>query len=160
MKLNKLVLSRKNISLKTRGSEKVPHSTFCKTRNTGTGNDLHQDSGECCRFNIKGNVLGNVREDTWKCSGNGIKDSGECSRRFQGMFKKILSNVLEDFRGCLRIFQGMLKKIARNLNFDLCREMLLVFYSNFANKLLQSDGIKHLLSNISKENIFYTAIYN
>ena len=76
--------------------------------------NLHQDSGECYSFNIPGNVLGNVREDSGKGSkrfremllkilgnaqedsGNVQKDSRECSRRFRGMFENIPGNVKED----------------------------------------------------------------
>ena len=69
--------------------------------------NLHQDSGECYRFNIPGNVPGNVREDSGKglkrfremllkILGNAQKDSRECSRRFRGMFENIPGNVKED----------------------------------------------------------------
>ena len=69
-----------------------------KTRNTGTGKgmrgmrgtrgmftrilgNLLQDSGEYCYFIIPGNVE---------------EDSGECSKRFRGMFLKIPGNDCED----------------------------------------------------------------
>ena len=61
------------------------------------------------------------------------EDSGEWSRRFLGMFKKIpgnvqknLGNVLEDSGECPRRFPGMLKKISGNLNLDL-------FFIKFCN---------------------------
>ena len=60
--------------------------------------------------------------------GNVIKDSGECSRRFRGMFKKIQGNVRADSGECSERFRGMFKKIAVNLNFDLFLEILLAFY--------------------------------
>ena len=53
--------------------------------------NLLEDSAECYCFNIPGNVPG---------------DSGDCSRRFR----------------------GVLKKVSRNLNLDLFCEFLLIFY--------------------------------
>ena len=65
-----------------------------------------------------------------KIPGNVRKDSGECSRRFRGMFKKIPGNVEEDSGECSKRFRGMLKKISGNLHLDLFCEILLVFLSN------------------------------
>ena len=76
--------------------------------------NLLQDSGECCYFIIPGNV----EEDSGECSkrfrgmfpkisgmipkipGNDRKDSGECFRRFSEMLKKIPGNVLENCGEC------------------------------------------------------------
>ena len=58
---------------------------------------------------------------------NVLEDSGECSKRFRGMFPKILDNVPEDSGECSRRFRGMLKKIPGNLNLDLFCEILLIF---------------------------------
>ena len=40
-------------------------------------------------------------------SGDVRKDSGECFRRFRGMFPKIMGNVEEDSEECSRGFQGI-----------------------------------------------------
>ena len=63
-----------------------------------------------------------------KILGNVPEDSGECSRRFQGMFQRILGNVPEHSQECSSGFQGMFKKIPGNLNIDLFLEILLIFY--------------------------------
>ena len=57
------------------------------------------------------------------------------------MFKKIPGNVQEDSGECSRRFQGMLKKISGNLNLDLFCEILLIFLSNSAIKLRKNKGI-------------------
>ena len=49
----------------------------------------------------------------------------------------------------------MFKKIQGNLNFDLFREILLVFSSSFAGKLLQNNEKQQLLRNSYEENISY-----
>ena len=84
-----------------------------KTRNKGTGNGMRGMRGTQYSFNIPENVP---------------EDSGKCSRRFRGMFKKIPENVREDSGKCSRRFRRMLKKISRNLNLDLFFEILLIFY--------------------------------
>ena len=70
-----------------------------------------------------------------KIPGNVPKDTGECSRRFRGMFKTIPGNVQEDSRECSKRFWGMFKRIPGmferipgNLNLDLFCEILLIFY--------------------------------
>ena len=47
--------------------------------------NLFEDSEECCYFIIPGNVE---------------EYSGECSKRFRGMFQKIPGNVGKDSREC------------------------------------------------------------
>ena len=49
----------------------------------------------------------------------------------------------------------MFKKIQGNLNFDLFREILLVFSSSFAGKLLQNNEKQQLLRNSYEEDISY-----
>ena len=69
--------------------------------------NLLENSGECSYFSIPGNVR---------------EDSGECSRRFQGMFKKIPENVRKDSGECSRRFRGMLRKIAGDaFNFKIIK---------------------------------------
>ena len=72
--------------------------------------NLLEDSGECSHFSVPGNA----RED----SGNVIKDSRKCSKRFQGMFEKIPGNVIKDSGECSRRFRGMLSKIPGNVQKD------------------------------------------
>ena len=72
--------------------------------------NLLEDSGEGSHFSIPGNA----REDP----GNVIKDSGEYSRTFWGMFKKILGNSITDSGECSRGFRGMLGKIPGNVQED------------------------------------------
>ena len=70
---------------------------------TSSPGNLLEDSGECCYFNIRGNVQ---------------EDSGEYSRGFRGMLKKIPGNVRRDSGKCLRRFRGMLTKILENTQKD------------------------------------------
>ena len=87
--------------------------TIYKTRNTGTGNGMRgmrgtrglftRIPGECYYFNIPGNVP---------------EDSGECSKRFWGMFEEILGNVQEDSGGCTRKFWGIFERIPGNVQED------------------------------------------
>ena len=65
--------------------------------------NLLQDSRECYYFNIPRNFE---------------EDSGECSRGFRGLLKKIPGNIRKDFRECARRFQGMFKKIPGNVQED------------------------------------------
>ena len=118
------------------------NSAIYKTRNTGTGNgmrgmrgtrgmftrilgNLLENSGKCCYFIIPGNV----EEDSGECfrrfrgmfekiPENVQKDSGECFRRFWGMFEKIPGNVSEDSRECSKRFRGMFPKIPGNVEED------------------------------------------
>ena len=62
-----------------------------------------------------------------KIPGNAPEDSGECSKRFWGIFQKIPGNVPEDSDKCSRRFGGMFKKIPGNLNLDLFCEILVIF---------------------------------
>ena len=65
-----------------------------------------------------------------KIPGNAIKDSGECSRRFQGMLLKIPGNVPEDFGKCYLRFRRMFRKIPGNaFNFKLIKA---TFYCDLA----------------------------
>ena len=65
-------------------------------------------------------IPGNLLEDSGKLShfsiqGNAREDSGECYRRFLGMFKKIPGDVQEDSGECYQRFQIMLSKIPGNV---------------------------------------------
>ena len=92
-----------------------------KTRNTGTGNGMRGTRGM--------SIPGNAQEDSGECSkrfrgmfekipGNVRKDSGECSKRFREMLKKIPGNVRKDSGECSKRFRGMLKKIPGNVQKD------------------------------------------
>ena len=117
-------------------------------------------------------IWGNILEDSGAYShfsipGNAQEDSGQCARRFPGMFGKILRNVPENSGECLRRFQGMFKKIPGNVQEDSGKSKsqfmsrnLACLLSSFAVKLLQNNGKKQLLSNSPKENIFFTATCN
>ena len=50
-----------------------------------------------------------------KIPGNVSEDSGECSKRFRGMFKKIPGNAAEDSGECWIRFRGLLAKILENI---------------------------------------------
>ena len=65
--------------------------------------NLLENSGKCCYFIIPGNVE---------------EDSGECSKRFRRMFKKIPGNVSEDSGECSKRFRGMFPKIPGNVEED------------------------------------------
>ena len=129
--------------------------------------NVQGDSGECLgRFRgilskipvnflilvfrgILENIPGNVQED----SGDAIKDSGECSRRFQGnvqedsgecyqrfrgMLSKILVNVQEDSGECSKRFRGMFRKIPGNaFNLKLIKAL---FYLKKTNLKLTSEA--------------------
>ena len=67
--------------------------------NAGNARNVHKDSGEslrgfreCSHFTIPG-MLKKIPGMFQKIPGNVPEVSGECSRRFQGMFKKILGNA-------------------------------------------------------------------
>ena len=90
--------------------------------------NLLEESGECCNFNI----LGNVEED-----------SGESWRRFWGMLKKIPGKVRKDSGECSRRFREMLKKISGNINLDLFCKILLIFYQT-RYWLLHITNLQHL----------------
>ena len=94
--------------------------------------NLLQDSGECCYFIIPGNV----EEDSGECSkrfrgmfpkipgmipkipGNDRKDSGKCSRRLWGMLKKIPGNARRDSGECSKRFRGIFEEIPGNVPED------------------------------------------
>ena len=65
--------------------------------------NLSENSGKFFRFNIQQNVF----EDSMECT----RRFWERSKRFWGIFNKILLNVINDSKKCLRRFQGMLLKI-------------------------------------------------
>ena len=82
---------------------------------------------------------GGMRKDSGECSWrfpgtfkriprNVWKKSEECSKRFLGMFKKIPVNVQEDSGECSKRFRWMFIKIPGNLNLDLFCKIFLIFY--------------------------------
>ena len=99
-----------------------------KTRKTGMRNEMRgkrgmfgripgnllEDFRECNHFkileNAKRRFLGNFK----KILGNVKEGSGECLRRFRGIFKNV-GNVQEDSRECSRRFWGTVKKIPENV---------------------------------------------
>ena len=81
-----------------------------------------------------------------KIPGNDMKDLGECSRRFRGMFKKIPGNIPEDSGECSSRFRVMFKQISGNVQKDSgeCKFRfiswnLICFSPNFAVKLLKNN---------------------
>ena len=91
---------------------------------------------------VPGNLLENSRECShFSIPGNSRKDSGECWRRFRGIFQRIPGNVIEESGECSRGFWGMFKRILGNAQED-SRE------SKQSN--LRNNGKKKLLSNSSK----------
>ena len=89
--------------------EKVFSSEFCEiSKNTFLAGlfikpgiqERGTERGECSHFSIPGNIRG---------------DSGECSKRFQGMLLIIPGNFQEDSGECSRGFRGMFKKIPGNV---------------------------------------------
>ena len=85
-----------------------------------------------------------------KTPGNAQEDFGECSRKFWGILLKIPGNAREDSGECSRRFRGMFKKIPGNPNFDLFLEILLVFYQILLLSCYKTIE-KKLLSNSSKK---------
>ena len=74
-------------------------------------------------------IPGNAQQDSGECSkrfrgmfnkipGNVQQDSEECSTRFRGMFNKIPGNAQQDSGECSKRFRGMLKKIPENVRKD------------------------------------------
>ena len=101
--------------------KRVLRAAIYKTRNTGTGNGMRGMRGMT--------IPGNAQEDSGECStrfrgmfkkipGNAQQDSGECSTRFRGMFNKIPGNAQQDSGECSKRFRGMFKKIPGNVQED------------------------------------------
>ena len=88
-----------------------------KTRNIGTGNGMREMRGTRGMFTrIPGNLLRiprNIIVLTFR--GMFQKISGECLRRFRGMFEEIPGNVEEDPWECSRRFRGMFERILGNV---------------------------------------------
>ena len=87
-----------------------------------------------------------------KIPGNVQKDSGECSRRFRGMFEKIPGNIQKDSGECSKRFRGMLEKIPGNVRkdsgeskFRFILRNLAYSLSNSAIKWRQNKGIFSML---------------
>ena len=75
-----------------------------------------------------------------KIPGNVIKDSGECSRRFRGMFKKFPKNAIKDSEECYQRFRAMFKKIPVNVEED--SKECFQFYINESDVLLKKANVK------------------
>ena len=95
-----------------------------------------------------------------KIPGNAQEDSGECSWRYREMLLKIAGKVAKDYGECSRGFQGMFGKILGNVQEDSKGSKFRLISWNFDVELPQNNGKKQLLSNSSKENIFFTSTYN
>ena len=101
-----------------------------------------------------------------KIPGNVPGDSGECSRRLRGIFKKISGNVIkdsgnvpEDSGEYSSRIRGMFKEIPGNLNLNLFLEILLVFHQILllnCYKTMRKKKKKRLLSDSSKKNPFFS----
>ena len=106
--------------LQTTAFRRALQKAIYKTRNTATGNGMWGIWGTWGMFTrIPGNLLEDSEEYYhFNIPGNVPKDSGECSNRFRGMFKKILGNVRRDFGECSRGFREMFKKIPVNAQED------------------------------------------
>ena len=105
-----------------------------KTRNPGMWHRMRVMQGTRGMFTtIPGNVLILAFRECSKrfqgmfdkILGKVIKDSGECSRRFQGILlkipgqlEKIPGNAREDSGECSRRFQGMFQRIPGNIPAD------------------------------------------
>ena len=97
-------------------------------------------------------IPGNVPQDSGECSkrfrgmfeeipGNVRGDSGECSRRFRGMLKKILGNAQEDSEECWQRFSKILKKIERfimQLNENRIKGYILKYNKKCAQKFIKT----------------------
>ena len=92
-----------------------------------------KDSGKCWRRS---------REMLLKIPVNVREAFRECTKRFGGMFEKVLGNILEDSGkvvwkisknvtkdsgGCYKRLRGILKRISKNPNFDLFCEIVLFY---------------------------------
>ena len=110
--------------------------------NAGNVGNLDQDSGESLKgfrgmllFYCSGECSKRFRGMFKRIPANAQEDSGKCSRGFREMFKRILGNIRKesgkcsaDSGECLTRFWGMFKRIPGNLNLDLFCEILLIFY--------------------------------
>ena len=91
--------------------------------------NLFEDSEECCYFIIPGNVE---------------EYSGECSKRFRGIFKEIPGNVPEDSGECWQRFSRMLKKIERfimQLNENRIKGYILKYNKKCAQKFIKTSHV-------------------
>ena len=103
---------------------------------------------------------------------SGMYVLGECSQTFrgmslniQGMALYIPGNILKQSAECRQTFRGMFQKTRQNLNFDLCHEILLVFYQLLllnSNKSRENESRLQITDQIflRKKKNFYTTTYN
>ena len=104
-------------------------------------------------------IPGNVSEDSGECSKrfrgmfediplNVRKDSGECSKRFRRMFQKIPRSVSKDSGECWQRFSRMLKKIESfimQLNENRIKQYILKYDKKCAQKFIK---ISHVNENV------------
>ena len=79
-----------------------------------------------------------------KIPGNVRRDSGECSKRFWGIFEKILGNVSKDSGECWQRFSRMLKKIERfimQLNENRIKGYILKYNQKCAQKFIKTSHV-------------------
>ena len=79
-----------------------------------------------------------------KIPGNVLEDSGECFKRFRGMFEKIPGNVPEDSGECWQRFSRMLKKIERfimQLNENRTKGYILKYNKKCAQKFIKTSHV-------------------
>ena len=95
-----------------------------------------------------------------KSSAKDVKDSGECSRRFRWMFKKILGNVSKDSEKCCQGFQVIFKRIPGNLQEDfwihLCR---VICIQKYLPRVVAKDRFSESFFKISR-NVFLTESFS
>ena len=79
-----------------------------------------------------------------KIPGNVRRDSGECLKRFRGMFEEIPGNVPEDSGECWQRFSRMLKKIERlimQLNENRIKGYILKYDKKCAQKFFKTSHV-------------------
>ena len=81
--------------------------------------------GECCQIfrGMLSKFPGMLSNIPW----NAIKDSGECSRRFQGMFGKILENAQKDSTEYFQLYINQSYVLPKKANDKLFLEALAIF---------------------------------
>ena len=83
-----------------------------------------------------------------KILGNVEEDSGECSKRFRGIFQKILGNVSKDSGECWQRFSRILKKIER-YTMQLNRNRIKGYIVKYDKKCAQNFiKISHINENV------------
>ena len=79
-----------------------------------------------------------------KIPGNVRRDSGECLKRFRGMFEEIPGNVPEDSGECWQRFSRILKKIERfimQLNENRIKGYILKYNKKCVQKFIKTSHV-------------------